>query len=218
MKMWNRVPLTLAFVGLLTLGYAAVAQATTITLTPPSPNEFGGTSAADGGVVFERGDFISALNTFSITSLGIEADPLQALLTFKANIYAATGTTRGALLATNSVVLADAGQAFYDVPIAFTFLAGNAYDIAIDWPTGPNVNVRFFNFDPATFGDVPFNVGPIRVVDGEGAGNPSNFVMPNLRVETTGGITAVPEPATLSLLGGGLVYLIRSRRRNRSAN
>ncbi len=116
---------------------APSASSMLFTLTPPSPTEFGGTPAPDAAVNLERGDFITALSTFSITSLGIEADLNTPSLTFIANIYAASGLTRGGLLATNSVVLADVGTAFYTVPISFTFLAGLNYDIAIDWsPSG----------------------------------------------------------------------------------
>lgn len=94
-----------------------IASATLITLTPPNPNEYGGSSAPDSGVVIERGVFITALETFSISSLGIEADLLQTTLTFVANIYAATNLDRGGLLATSSTILGDLGSTFYDVPI-----------------------------------------------------------------------------------------------------
>src|SRR5262245_19744484 len=108
-------------VGILIVFLVAPASRATLTLTPPSPDEYAGTSAADGGVVDQRGDYITALSTFSISGLGIEADPLQSVLGFRATIYAASGFSRGAVLATATVSLADIGQAFYDVPIGFTF-------------------------------------------------------------------------------------------------
>lgn len=115
------------------------AFADLLTLTPPSPSEFNGSSAPDGGVGLERGDFTTALNGFSINSLGIEGDLLVSSMTFTANIYAASGSTRGALLATNSAVLSDIGVGFYTVPINFTFVAGLDYDIAMNFANASDV-------------------------------------------------------------------------------
>jgi hypothetical protein len=122
------------------------AKADFLTLTPPAPNEFGGTTAADGPNVAERGDFITALSSFTISSLGIEADPAVASVGFQANIYAATGLTRGALLATSTLTLPDVGQTFYDVPIAFSFVGGQDYDIAVGF-SNASVPFRAFNFN-----------------------------------------------------------------------
>jgi hypothetical protein len=179
-------------------------------LTPPSPNEFGGSSAADDGVFISRGDYVTALGTFTISSVGIEADPLQGSLAFRVDIYATTGFVRGGLLATSSAALNDLGQTFYDVPINFTFLAGQDYDINISWPDGANVLVRFFGFDPAFYGSSPFDVGPVRVTDGEaGSCAECNSLMPNLRLQV------VPEPSALSLLGLGFVVLSVFHRRTK---
>lgn len=185
-----------------------------IPLTPPSPDEFNGTSDPDGGVGLERGAYITAQQTFSISSLGIEADLNQPVMTLIANIYSASGTTRGSLLHSASLDFADVGPAFYDVPINFTFTAGQDYDIAIDFPNA-DLLVRFFNFDPALFGDSPYSVaGLLEVNDGEAGGSASNFVLPHLRINTDA--LVVPEPGSLALclLGSSLLggYCLRRRR------
>jgi hypothetical protein len=170
--------------GVTDAGILTLAEITTITLTPPNPREFNGTPAPDGGVVLERGAFITALETFSIRSLGIEADLTTSNLTLIANIYSATGLSRGARLATASLTFADVGTAFYDVPIDFTFTAGSDYDIAINFSPSASLLVRFFNFDPGRFGDPPYEVnGLVRVRDGEAGGGASNFVLPHLRLD-----------------------------------
>ena len=157
-------------------------------LTPPSPVEFGGTPDPDGGVVIPRGAFITALDTFIITSLGIEADLLSSNLTLVANIYAASGLTRGTLLATASMSFNDMGTAFYDVPIDFTFIGGMDYDISISFLPSANLLVRFFEFDPLTFGSPPFEIaGTVRVRDGESDGSAANFVLPHLQLCTIPG-------------------------------
>jgi hypothetical protein len=154
-----------------------------LTLTPPNPAEYGGTPEPDGGVGDgDRGVFITALNTFTIGSMGIEANLTTANLTLVAKVYAANGTTRGALLASIATNFADAGTRFYDVPINFTFSAGANYDVAIGFLPGSSLDIRFFEFDPTMFGSQPFNVGGlVRVIDGESGGSAENYVMPHMR-------------------------------------
>jgi hypothetical protein len=213
-----------SFRGLAAVGAALVcaglaqmpAQAQLLTLIPPSPTEFGGTPAADGGVGDERGLFINALSTFSITSLGIEADPTVASLGFTANIYAATGLTRGSLLATNTVTLPDAGQGFYTVPIAFTFTAGQTYDIAVDFSNASTVLVRFVQDNYPTY-----NVGGVINVPanaGELSGNAGNGVSPVLQVNLAGASGAAPEPGTLALMAGAFLIPAAALRRRQSRN
>lgn len=192
------------------------AQAQLLTLIPPSPAEFGGTASADGGVGGERGLFISALSSFSITSLGIEADPTVASLGFTANIYSATGLSRGGLLATNTVTLADTGQGFYTVPIAFTFAAGQDYDIAVDFSNASTVLVRFVNdtYPSYTVGgviSVPANAGEL-------SGGSGNTVSPVLQVNLAGASAAAPEPGTLALMAGAFLIPAAALRRRQRRN
>jgi hypothetical protein len=71
------------------------ARSELVALTPAAPREYGSVIPT-----VERGDYVAALSTFSITSLGIEADLRQNSLVFMANIFAATGLIHGPLLAT----------------------------------------------------------------------------------------------------------------------
>ena len=168
-----------------------------LALTPPNPVEFGGTPAPDGGVVTPRGAFVTALNNFTITAVGVEGDLTVPSLTLVANIYAASGLTRGTLLATASRTLTDAGVGFYDVPINFTFNAGTDYDISLSFAPAADLLVRFFEFDPVNFASPPFDIGGVvRVRDGEADnGVSANFVLPHLRLC----LGSAPVPPTVTI-------------------
>jgi hypothetical protein len=215
------------------LGLAAPASATTIDLKHPTlaATTFNGTICStfpcDRGIVFD------VVTTFSITSAGIAFDPLAGGPTgLFVDIYQSSlnatfsnlNAPHGTLLATASASIADVGLAFYDVPISFTFLAGQRYDVAFrgnlpgtSWGFGAQTSMPFYAYNRASPGG-PYTAGPVKVVDGtchpfDGCSGYANTLMPHVRLETDGA-TAVPEPTTLTLLGSGVFVAIARRVRN----
>jgi hypothetical protein len=214
---------------------AASASATPIDLKHPSltTTSFTGvcsTFACDRSIVFD------VLTTFSITSAGIAFDPLVGGPTgifvdiYQSGLNTAfsnPGAPHGALLATASTSITDIGLAFYDVPISFTFLAGQRYDVAFggnlagtNWGFAAQTSMPFYAFNRALPGGA-YIAGPVKVVDGachpiEACSAYGNTLMPHVRLEQVS-TTAVPEPATLALFGSGVMALVGRRVRGRQA-
>ncbi len=186
---------------------AAPAFATTITLTPPTGSTFG---LGAGGT---RGDIVTMTGDFTLTSIGIDAQiDLATGLTFNAYVYDAAGTTQLAV-GPNVGFVGTGIEQFYDLPIAFTLLAGHSYDIGIDFQAfnAPNLQVRYYFFDSGT--DSSFSVGPVTVIDGEESRcGTCNIFAPNLQLNGSAQ-TAVPEPGTLTLLASGAFGLVGALRR-----
>jgi hypothetical protein len=220
--------------GIFALAVAATAAAAAIDLAHPTlpATSFTGVCASfacDRSVVFD------VLTTFSITSADIAFDPVAGGPTglvvdiYQSSLNAALsnlGTAHGALLATASTSIADVGLAFYDVPISFTFLAGHRYDVAFlgnvagtSGVFGAQVSMPFYAFNRASPGGA-YTVGPVRVVDGachpiDVCSGYGNTLLPHVRLETVE-TTAVPEPATLTLLATGLAVTGRRLTRKKS--
>jgi hypothetical protein len=209
----------LAVLAVLALGTTA-AQAATVdlghpTLTPGMYNNLALSDTQDRSIIFD------AAASFSITSAGIKFDPLtQAPGKLVVEIYAVNLTggvgTRGALLATSTTAstLTDIGLDFYDVPVSYTFLSGNRYDVAFNitpggWGIG-DYDMELYSFD---YPDTPYTVdGLATVLDGSGgATGYANFLMPHVRLETG---RAVPLPAA-AWLGLGLLGVLGAARRIR---
>jgi hypothetical protein len=169
----------------------------------------------------ERNLVFDALVDFTIFSAGIKFDPLaggatqislQIWSVLKDGANNGTGT-RNALLASSSGAVTDVGMTFYDVPLTFTFLAGNRYAVGFSslaaggWGNTIN-NMEFYKYDPTLPGYAPYTVaGALTVLDGGADGDFKNDNMPHVRVDSN-----IPEPGAWVLLGTGLALLsLRSR-------
>jgi len=82
------------------LAASGVSFAGLIAIVPPADATVFGQAAGYGNT---RGIYINADTNFSITSLGEFGYPIGANTLLVASIYASNGTTRGALLASNSL-------------------------------------------------------------------------------------------------------------------
>ena len=115
------------------------------------------------------GKYVEALHDQELTGVGFYSDFAPgAVLT--ANVYAAVGTVRGALLSTGSIVTGPAGLRWHDIPVAATLTAGQDYDIEVDW-TATTVNAPGFPFWISVGAQQPYNAyGLMNIVVGESGG------------------------------------------------
>jgi hypothetical protein len=190
---------------------SVAAFAGVLTLTPPTG------SFIDAGAGETRGDIITMTGDFTLTSIGIDALIANgAQLTFNAYVYddeSGTGVSQLALGA-SELVTGDGTEQWFDLPISFTLLSGQSYDIGIDFHSDndPNLEINYFDF---TTDNSPFSVGPVTVLDGEESHcGPCNSLAPNLRLDGAAG-GGVPEPGSLILLGTGALVLFGAIRRKR---
>jgi PEP-CTERM motif len=190
---------------------SVAAFAGALTLTPPTGSFLG---YGAGGT---RGDIITMTGDYTLTSIGIDALITNgASLTFDAYVYddqSGTGVNQLAVGAPQ-VVTGDGTEHWFDLPISYTLLAGQSYDIGIDFNSfnDPNLQINYFSFDSGS--NSPFSVGPVTVLDGEESHcGPCNYLAPNLRLDGSGG--GVPEPGSLILLGTGALVLFGAIRRKR---
>ena len=210
---------TAAVVALILFGVTP-SQATTIDLGHPTVVPVLSSAV---GVNADRSVVFDALANFSINSAGIMFDPLTGGATaLTVSIYDSGlnasfsngSADHGTLLGTASTAITDVGLAFYDVPIAFAFMASSRYDLAfsVNGPDGWGLNINnmeFYLYNYAVPGG-PYMAGSVSVVDGATHGGTSggytNRAIPHTRFEVDA--AAVADPAsTLLLLGMGLTGL-----------
>jgi len=182
---------------------STAAFADQLFLTPPTDHALG------GGAGGTRGDYVTMTGDFTLSSIGIQGEiSLGALETFNAYVYTGDGLTQLAV-GSNMTFTGDGIEQFYNLPINFTLLSGQSYDIGIDFHSfnDPNLQVEFYFFDAGS--NQPFNVGPFEVTDGEESHcGACNIFAPNLEVNG-----AVPEPGTFLMLGTGVLGLAGGLRR-----
>ena len=190
---------------------APTAWAASIDLAAPSAPSFSAAVGTSRSVILR--DDVNLV----LTSFGIRMDPLVGLFNLTAELFAydLTTNTRGALLASNSQGFTDLGLAFYDVALAGSLTAGNAYELQMKSLASGSFSVEFYGFDnPAGLGpNSPYAAGPVTVIDGAGetVGGRSNFVLAHFQLN--GDAAAVPEPGSLLLLGSGVAMFWKKRRR-----
>jgi hypothetical protein len=189
----------------------------------------------------DRSVILDAFNNLTISSVGIFLDPLtSAPFTLGVAIYSSSSLVRGPLLASSTQVFgADVGPAFYDIPIDFTFVAGNSYEIALfALPSPPGFGTGLYTMELQHFDQgyctahaiscPPYDVASALTIteggacggghggatDCVGADTSGNDNFPHLQLITN----PVPEPTSLSLFGAGLVglWLLRRRQQRRA--
>lgn len=115
------------------------------------------------------GKYVQALHDQELSSLGFYAD-IAPGGTLIANVYKATGTTRGALISTGTITTGPAGLRFHDIPVSATLVSGQNYDLEINW-TATTTNAFPYWFGVG--GAQPYNVyGHLSVIVGEFNGTP----------------------------------------------
>ena len=155
----------------------------------PTPDVFG----ADV-VQFERGVYVTAIKDFRVCSMGYKLQLSSLPRTLTARIYAADGTTRGALLATGSIAITQQGNVQHYVPINYTLQACQDYELVFVIAAGD----AWEWWNENLFAE-PFDVGgAIRVRCGSANGGGANFALPNISVIGLG----IPNPGTITDLGG----------------
>jgi len=115
--------------------------------------------------------------------VGIELN-LTGTQTLTASLWSVTGTSRtGYALATNSLQFSDIGQAWFDIPLNYSF-AGNGDRYLLDISFSPRAPEAMFIYNNFQYGaNPPFAVGPISVLDGTANKNYSNPFLAHFRMD-----------------------------------
>jgi len=122
----------------------------------------------------ERGAFVTMLHDFDMTAAAIKL-AATCPVNITANVYEATGSSRGALVATGTLSNAyHPGEMFYHVPISAALLACQDYEIAFEYDI-----VRHWWYWDTSGITIPFTRGGVVVVrEGSGpGGSPSGALI-----------------------------------------
>jgi hypothetical protein len=174
-------------------------NAAVVDLMSPTGTKSSATGVANSNQ--ERGTYITVLKDFAVCSLGMEGDFVPGQ-TLTANIYAANGIARGALLATGSTTIKYDGLRVHYVPISFTLQKCKEYDVAIQFGTADS----WPWWDETTMTQRPFDAdGAIRVRDGERAGDPSNFALARFQLRGTTAAVELQSNFVVSATGAATI-------------
>jgi hypothetical protein len=124
----------------------------------------------------DYGAYVTSLIDQEVFALGWAADVPEGE-PIGANIFEATGTTRGALIASGMTYSDGPGTKWHDIPIAASLVAGQEYDLEID--IGQVTEWRWWHDGTG----LPYDVyGVIRVRDSDQEGNPANSALIHMRM------------------------------------
>lgn len=148
----------------------------------------GAPTGTGGGIVDgfqDRGAYVTALKDFTLCSLGVEANLIPGE-NITAKIYAASGLTRGALLASFTTKVEFAGMRTHYIPLSYTLQDCKEYDIVVHWD-----HVTSWPYWSEFVITEPYDIdGVIRVRDGEYNGDAGNSVIGHFTLQ---GSSAAPQ-------------------------